>query len=95
MSKMTLSVIVALTLSACAGTAPPPPAPEAPAEPGPIEKAEQPFPPEVNAALPEGIPASAVRLQDGCFFYRFGDEIRPVSFDGVNPICKPEPAVEA
>lgn len=61
--------------------------PEAPVEPGPVLAATQPFPSEVNAALPEGIPASAVKIQDGCYFYRFGDDIRPVSFDGATPIC--------
>jgi hypothetical protein len=64
-----------------------PQAPEAPAIPGPVLPATQPFPSEVNAALPEGIPASAVKIQDGCYFYRFGDDIRPVSFDGATPIC--------
>jgi hypothetical protein len=61
--------------------------PERPKEPGPVLPATQPFPSAVNAALPEGIPASAVKVQDGCYFYRFGDDIRPVSFDGTNPIC--------
>ncbi|MBB5721130.1 hypothetical protein FHS72_000737 [Loktanella ponticola] len=61
--------------------------PERPVEPGPVLAATQPFPAEVSAALPEGIPASAVKIQDGCYFYRFGDDIRPVSFDGTNPIC--------
>lgn len=61
--------------------------PEAPVEPGPVLPATQPFPAEVSAALPEGIPASAVKIQDGCYFYRFGDDIKPVSFDGSTPIC--------
>jgi hypothetical protein len=65
--------------------------PEPEVEPGPVLPATQPFPAEVSAALPAEIPASAVKIQDGCYFYRFGDDIKPVSFDGVNPICPATP----
>jgi len=89
MFAITHKTFAALTLaalaSACSGPVVIPVA--HPAEPGPIVAATQPFPAEVSAALPEGIPASAVKIQDGCYFYRFGDDIRPVSFDGTNPIC--------
>lgn len=66
-----------------------------PVEPGPIVAATQPFPAEVTAALPPEIPASAVKIQDGCYFYRFGDDIKPVSFDGTTPVCPAAATPEA
>jgi len=75
---------LAVFVSACSG---PLVIPVGQSEPGPVLAATQPFPPEVSAALPADIPASAVKIQDGCYFYRFGDDIRPVSFDGTNPVC--------
>jgi hypothetical protein len=78
---------LAVFVSACSGPIVIPVGQPEPAEPGPVLPATQPFPPEVSAALPADIPASAVKIQDGCYFYRFGDDIRPVSFDGTNPVC--------
>lgn len=83
--KTFAALALATFVSACSGPVVIPVA--QPAEPGPILPATQPFPAEVQAALPADIPASAVKIQDGCYFYRFGDDIRPVSFDGTTPIC--------
>lgn len=95
MFSITHKTLAALTLatfaSACSGPVVIPVGQPEPVEPGPIVAATQPFPAEVTAALPPEIPASAVKVQDGCYFYRFGDDIRPVSFDGVNPICPATP----
>ena len=89
----TLGALAAAALvSACSGPVVIPVGTPEPAEPGPVLPATQPFPAEVTAALPAEIPASAVKIQDGCYFYRFGDDIRPVSFDGVTPVCPAAPA---
>jgi hypothetical protein len=94
MFSITYKTLAALTLATFASACSSPiviSLPEAPVEPGPILAATQPFPAEVTAALPPEIPASAVKIQDGCYFYRFGDDIKPVSFDGTNPICPATP----
>lgn len=99
MVSITSKTLAALTLAtfaaACSGPVVIPVGQPEPAEPGPIVAATQPFPPEVSAALPPEIPASAVKIQDGCYFYRFGDDIRPVSFDGTNPVCPAAATPEA
>lgn len=44
-------------------------------------------PPAVAARLPEGLPPSAVRLQDGCYTYTLnGVDIGVFDMSG-NPIC--------